>query len=199
MRCGGGLAVISASLTLVAALLAGCGSAGGNLQSPGHLVTYTNTTYGFSIQHPEGWSVETNPASQMAAHPNLDFEIFWHKPVSGSEAPGGMAVAVEHWRNRLSTSDRKELLPELLKLFRKHIGLQYPGSTDGSRIVRVRAVRVGTMSAVLVDARNPTTPTVISEDYYFMHRGAGYLLAFQGSQRDFATSFRGLPQTFELK
>jgi hypothetical protein len=184
-------------MVILVTLLAGCGSTDSSNKPPVRLATYTNADYGLSVEHPDGWSAHIDPAALMTGRPHLDFIILWEKPASGGQIPGQMMVAISHWRNRLSTAERKSLLQATLRLYRSEIGLSDVPSdkSDTMRIRRVELVYLKGEPAVVIHEEDAVTPGLESDEYVLTRKGIVYTMSFIGLRSDFTTLFRGVPQT----
>jgi hypothetical protein len=187
-----------AAILLLVALLAGCGPASiGSHATALKLATYTNTTYGFSIRYPAGWPHETNPPAFMAAHPTADFAVFWMKPAPNGRTVGGLDVGVSYWRDRLTPAQTASTRRLALKTLKQLVGRRLPDSTN-LIVERVRTKRVDGELAISMHCVNPATRQSFDQ-YWIFHAGVLYQVTFSGSTSDFATIYRGLPDTFTLR
>jgi hypothetical protein len=173
---------------LLVALLAGCGSANtGRQTSSAKLVTYANTTYGFSIAHPAGWQVLTNPPEMIGAHPNLDFAAEWRTTAQDGSTTAAMFIWVCNWKKRIPSAEARVFLATILKT--------NPTSLEGGQpnggISSVRRVSVGGQPAVLIAGVGVGAGTLMRQ-YWLVHDGVPYAVGFTGHRRDFTTFAKAL-------
>lgn len=184
-------------MMLLVMSLAGCASAKTTKQATKAFVTYTNTTYGFSIRYPAGWQHEINPPSHMAAHPDCDFAIIWSKPVPDGGTLGGLGVLVSRWKHPLAPAQMKARRRHMLAALRRDVGRGFPGSPN-LRVERVTTERTSGGLAILVHGRNRAARQLYDQ-FVLFHAGILYVVTFSGTKDDFATTYRGLPDTFTLR
>ena len=183
-------------LILLLSLPVGCASK--ESAPSARLVGYSNSAYGFSIEHPSGWVQLNNPKSVLASSRHVSFAVAW-KETTSDRASGLVGVFVLYHGVRLSVVQRRSYVRYVLKGETTLIGSQFPGLA-GTVIDKVSLTRVADEPAVLVrgTSRRGSGRTSEAELWLVITRRGVYEVIVEATTPAWVSARASLVGTFQL-